>query len=900
MTIADLVALPDRRQDPLKTLAHVEFQLRVLGLLCAAAAGGPTTLTTPGSLDVWSRYVILQKDALGCESCQSAALDAADSINVEVATGASIRQMRNQVFHGGPDPENVDLEVLHGVVSANADRIAAIHAHGHIAELEPFFIQINGELAVLHDYSAGVATYWPRRGVATDITRPEVLDALQRLGLRGGDRLLESFASDIQRDLRAFAERDSIQTLVDPPEPIVVRWDLRTSDSAVRRVDRFALGADHARIWQSESGARPYKAFLADICNWELLKERLLEELEERVAAESVLSEELFPGLRRRVPNVPARVRVADGVYGNGTDVTIAQACERITEQTEIYSSYTNLITLTGEAGSGKTHSLLQFARESLSRGAEFEPLAIYISSSGTSANSLDMLLNENVVRTRIIDRHSVLALCRAGLAILVIDGFDELLGFRTYDNPLTGLKPILDELRGRGTVILSARSSYSEARLRQSLEQHAALDWRPYVTTLELLPWQSEQVREFTGRLTIEVAEVDGSPEARKLLTTPFFCLAFAAWEQSGKSSGFLQFVVENYLQRERRKLKGEGGVELFDPGVLADIFSEVAEMIARNAVPEISEEELKLAASLAVDRDLTKEEERRLISLCGMSAEWAEDENSFKFTHLAIAEQFLARQIVRLPLEQAVALLCAVPVSALCAQLIASIWQTQHGEPPVTLIRALQEAVVAAEPYDQRMPGAISLGELWARAYGAGNGLRSAQRITVEDLKLSGPGRVSLKQAHVQNLAVGPEVELVLTDSRVRQLDLSNSSGAALLGDSYEQVLEMLTQDELAVGQAQIRRVLGLADDTVDETSEIDNYFKANIAVARWPIVVASVDFAPDDNRLKWVRQYGLDAWQDFVHRMQRDGKIAFDRVNAGGRPKVRLRRTEKFDEQ
>ncbi|MFJ8685477.1 NACHT domain-containing protein [Micromonospora wenchangensis] len=901
MTIADLVAAPDRQQAPLKTLAHVEFQLRVLGLLCAAAAGGPTKLATPGSLDLWFRYITLQRSSLGCDTCQSAALDVADSINAEVATGTSIRQMRNQVFHGGPDPENVDLDALHRVVAANADQIVAIHAHGHVTRLDPFFIPISGELAALNDYSEGSATYWPRRGPATDITRREILDALQKLNPQGGDRLLENFALDIQKDLRGFAERDSIQTLVVPPQPIVARWDLRTSSGTIRRVDRFELNVDHARTWQSESGPKPYKAFLADICNWELLKERLLEELEEQIEVEGQISDELFPVLKRHVPDVPARVRVADGPFGDGSDVTITQACERITARAGIYSSYTNLITLTGEAGSGKTHSLLEFARESLSGGGEFNPLAIYISSSGTSANSLDTLLDARMARTRILDRSSVLALCRAGLAILVIDGFDELLGFRTYDNPLTGLKPILDALRGKGTLILSARSSYSEARLRQNLEHHATLDWPPYVTTLELLPWRREQLRMLTGQLPVDVPMEETSPEVRQLLTTPFFCLAFAAWARSDKPLEFLQFVVETYLQRERRKLAGQGGIELFGSGALADIFSEVAELIARSAVPEISEEDLELAASQALSRDLSKEEKRRLIALCGMSAEWAEDELSFKFTHLAIAEQFLARQVARLPLDQAVSLLFSVPISALCAQLIVSIWRTQHGGAPTELITALQDRVTTAEPYDQSLPGAISLGELWAKVHGTADGHREARRIRIEDLELVGSGRVSLEEAHIQNLAVGPGIELLLTASYIYRLDLSKSSGAALVGDSYKQVLELLTQSELAVGQPRIKHALGLTEDAADDVSEIDSYFRSSLLLARGPIIVSSREFTPEeDSRLNWVLEYGLDAWQGFVRRMQTEGKITLEKVNASGRPKVRLRATEKFHKQ
>ncbi len=106
------------------------------------------------------------------------------------------------------------------------------------------------------------------------------------------------------------------------------------------------------------------------------------------------------------------------------------------------------------------------------------------------------------------MEKTSALALCRAGLAILVIDGFDELLGFRTYDTPLAGLTSILNELRGRGTIILSAPSSYAETRLRGNLEQHDTFAWRLHVTSLELQPWKPEQLRELTSQSSIEAMD--------------------------------------------------------------------------------------------------------------------------------------------------------------------------------------------------------------------------------------------------------------------------------------------------------------------------------------------------------------------------------------------------------
>lgn len=900
LTIAELVAAPELHEMPFRALVHVEYQLRVLGLLCAAADSNPAKFSTPGSLEKWADYSRLQSEKLGCTECRTDALAVADSINVLVTADPemSIKRVRNQVCHGGPMPEGVDMAALQQVVSQNAVRIVRIYEHGHVSELAPLFRTVEGRLAALHSFSGTAATYWPRRGEAVDVADHDTVGALKKLGLQSGDRLLDEFARDIERDLKGFAERDSIYLLASPHEPIVVQWARRSSDGPVARVDRFEV-RDSARVWVTESGYQPYKAFLADVCNWQLLKKRLLEELEERIAAENQISQELFPNLAQRVPHVATRVEIADEYQGTRSDLTIAEACAEVTDDVNAYRGSTNLITLTGEAGSGKTYSLLQFARESLETGRDLEPVVIYVSSSRSGATSLEQLINDRVAGTRILERESVLALCRAGLAILVIDGFDEMLGFRTYDNPLSGLQPILDRLRNRGAVILSARSSYSEARLRKSLTEHPAKDSRHRLTTMTLQPWRREQLLDLTNHLSID-ATAEAAPEIQQLLTTPFFCLAYAAWTQAGQSTDFLRFVVDTYLQRELRKLVGQQGIPIFNQQELADVFCEVAEMSARKETPEVSEEELALAAEQALERDLTSDRKRRLIALCGMSAEWSEEELSFAFTHLAIAEHFLARQVTRVPFQQALSLLYNVAISAVCAKLIRSMWPRDHGQTIKNLIIELQTRVNEAASPELCRPAMASLGELWGRVYGTADVARTARRIVVDRLELAGSGRVTLDQAEIRHLVVGPGVTLRLTSCRVDRLDLSTAAGNPLLDNSYEQVSELLTQSELTSSQRRMRELLGLPEEPVDE-SVIEAFFMDKIASARVPIIVNDRYIPPDvDARMRWTREYGIERWRDFVKKMLKNGKLLEESVNAAGPSKFRLRASENAEEQ
>ncbi|WP_328954069.1 hypothetical protein [Kitasatospora purpeofusca] len=902
MTIADLVTAPDARQEPFEALVHVEYQLRVLGLLCAAADQRPAKFATPGSLEKWAEYSVAQSEKLGCAECRTDALAVAASIDTEVVAEPrmSIQKVRNQVCHGGPMPDAVDQEALHRLVANNAERIVRIHEHGHVTELAPFFGTFDGTLAALHSFSGTSARYWPRRGEAFDLTDRDIVDALRKLELQRGDRLLDDYARDIARDLAGFAEPDSVCTLASPPEPIVVRWERRTTVGSVERIDRFELGADHARKWLSESGPKPYKAFLADICNWPLLKERLLEKLNDQVAAEDRISQELFPNLREHVRNVPTLVRIDDDYRGTQSNLTIAEACANVAEGVHAYRGSTSLITLTGEAGAGKTHSLLQFARDSLTSPGELDPVVIYVSSSRSSATTLEKLINDSVTGTMILVLDSVLSLCRAGLAILVIDGFDEMLGFRTYDNPLSGLEGILNKLRNRGAVILSARSSYSEARLRTSLAKHPAKDSQHRLTTMELLPWRKQQLRELTADLQIDVASAEIAPEIRQLLTTPFFCLAFAAWMLSDRTTGFLQFVIDTYLQRELGKLEGKDGGPIFDQQDLSAIFCEVAEMSERKESSEVSEDELEIAAQQALERDLAKEEKRRLVALCGMSAEWSDEELSFSFTHLAVAEHFLARQVVRVPPQQALSLLTSVAISPLCAQLIASMWPQEAEMSLVALVAELQAQVLAVASTEDRLPAMASLGELWARAHGAGDVARSASRIIVDRLELSGSGVVMLDQAEVKHLVLGPEVRLRLTACRVHRLDLSQTAVNPLLGDSHEQVFELLTQGELTSSPRQIRELLGLPEAVADE-GFIGEFFREKIANSRAPIVVDRHYHAPiEDVRMRWTREFGVETWAAFAKQLVVDGELIKDRVNAAGSRKWRLRLTDTFHER
>ncbi|CAM5642666.1 hypothetical protein SVIOM342S_08131 [Streptomyces violaceorubidus] len=415
----------------------------------------------------------------------------------------------------------------------------------------------------------------------------------------------------------------------------------------------------------------------------------------------------------------------------------------------------------------------------------------------------------------------------------------------------------------------------------------------------MKLQPWRRAELLKLADHLSSE-AVTEEAPEIRQLLTTPFFCLAYIAWKQTDPSGDFLRFVVDTYLQRELSKLVDSQDAELFSQEDLSEIFCEVAEMTARSVAAEVAESDLVVAAEVALGRELDEKEQRRLVALCGMSAEWSEYELSFSFTHLAIAEHFLARQIVRVPFQQALALLSEVAISALCAQLIASMWsEVARDERLEALVAALQARVSAAQSTEECRPAMASLGELWARVHGTAENTRAVSRIMVDRLELNGSGTVTLDQAQVKRLVVGPGVTVRLIGSQIDQLDLSRTSGNPLLDDSHKYVGELFTQGGLATTPRQIRELLGLPEESVDE-SDIEAFFRDKIANSRAAIIVDRHYNPPDEDvRMKWTREHG-DRWQAFAKRLVAEGKLIEERVNAAGPQKRRLRPTESFFEE
>ncbi|ROS30651.1 NACHT domain-containing NTPase [Cellulomonas sp. PhB150] len=893
---------PAAADDVPRSLAHIEFQMRTAGLIVAGTSGTDAPLF-PGSLEKWTEYVRIRTETISCSECATRLAHIAATPEA-VGTGTiSFRTARNEVFHGGPVPPGLDISALLDAITANNRDIHQIADHHPELVAPPFFYLASSKPYILNDYDGASAKYWPAEGSAIDIRDEQVLAKLASIRPRAAVRQFESFASDIERDLRGFAENRDVRVFVDDATDgvaLVAQWSRRTSEGPEPRIDRFHLAPHGERIWWTEGNASAYRNLLKSVSNWDLLKARLAADLEETQNAQSELNSSLFEHRFVELPHLEQFVRTSADLPNGSGSPTFSAFCASIAESAYRFNGGTRLVTFTGEAGAGKTHSLLRFARTSLgdaSDGREDQgnPIVLFISSSGRAANTLDTLIESRVAETRLIDKTGVLALCRAGLLVLVIDGFDELLGFRTYDEPLKAIQPILDELRGHGTIVLSARSSYAETRISNQVAVQAAQNWPPRIDSAEILPLTEAQVISALSAVGQYEVFRESEPRLRRLISTPFFCASFASWAALNEPTEFIEFVLDSYLRREQKKLQGPEGEPLLGRSVLAATLGEVAEIAARSGSSEVSESDLQLAAEGANGAELSMPAKRRLTTLCAVSAEWSEDENSFSFAHTVVYEYFLAKQLSGKSTKQIVEFCTTVAVSPLTARL----FKEQVAIAPLTSVLSGLKTTVASlqGSIDDHIEARTSLGSIWSETAlqaSSANVVTLAGAICGGQIHAPSGASYVLEDCSVDLLVMDPGSKVEVRRCSIRHIDARGITPGTLVVDSLTIVDELMTATAFLTSDAAIRKELGLSTESNDGFSDAFGFFSRKLEASHYSsIVIDSATRLPaeDDRRSAWALTFGREAWHEFLKKSESDGRAHSTHMNTSGSPKERV---------
>lgn len=613
--------------------------------------------------------------------CETLALRFAEN-----TANRTIKEYRDYLSHGGIEPSGTELQnALTQAKQANAGAIRHyIAQRGGVARLDgllkfgagpslhPLIIEISGDLALFQSIADQCCTFHtlnrdrptiefksPKDTVVGEISKytspPPSPEDRQGISL---------FCESIRKDVQGFRESHEDFYFRGSYSPFTLEWARKTSEGHEYRIDQFRINNNNQREWRSPGGWARYTKFLKSIANWDVVVRRSLDRLTEIHDDLRKVEADQFANLSSlRMPSsISTKFAVREFLgtsFAPTKDGASVDIYEIIDESSHNSAGVPQVYFVRGEAGIGKTYNLFKASKDRATELAgdttSDNPLYLYISCSGLGLKRVEDIIDAAVVRTQNLDFNSVLALSRNGLLVLVIDGFDELVGGTGYGDAFQLLRPVLKKLGGSGTLLLSARSSYFANQYQKSLQNAAQLDGLPaHHMILELQRWSRSDVDLlFAENSHWSKYRQSLSDSDLALLGVPFFAQAFNdAMSSPGAALEFQNLrstLIDSYLARETRKLESRDGQLRVSSQELRSIFQEIAGLLYESGESSLDVEDFKLACGSALELDGFNGPNQalgdRLTVLCGMSAS-ADDSGSplFSFQHDIFFEVMLA----------------------------------------------------------------------------------------------------------------------------------------------------------------------------------------------------------------------------------------------------------------
>jgi len=733
---------------------------------------------------------------------------------------------------------------------------------------------------------------------------------------------LGKLVQDVVTDIAAYTEDYSKPSYYFGDEEnkgtLHVPWTRSTSEGNTSRLDSFRIGPDNRREWQDNNHEwKAYSEFLKNISNWQILARRmgigLANFTSERDAEESSRL-----GLSNSyVARGPALLRKHRDVPSSSSDEEEFHLMSKIDESCQKFKPSTSVYFLIGQAGLGKTELMVTLARQ---RAAEIEqhpnlmlPLYLFVSSTGRTLSSLEDAVNGALNITKVLSSQSAKALCRNGLLVLLVDGFDELLGSSGYENALGSLEPWFKELGGRGVLVASARSSYYLTQYRRSLAlaTHLNVDH----TLAELQPWTKSASEDYLKEMGVPRETLSAIKERDwKVLSVPFFAKAFAAWVSRQHNSdkaipSIYEVVVDQYLDREARKLTDPNAGSLLTPSELRLLFSEAAELMQSSRNREIEQQDLIMCAESVVGAhslDLARPGlTRRITSLCGLGVTTdSNGQNQFGFSHEVLFDCFLSLAIQnRLSgIINTTSFLSLLQTSTIN---IAVFEWLMEKKPEETLELAKKITFSVSNPQSNQVLSG-NLGALWEVILKARDGVpvtEIARGLQLENVLLSESGwkKLNLSNSTVQLLKIPScnDISIDISDSRVDYLESTPEQARRVLsGIRTAHIHSLHIGVFYGEGRIQVRKILedlGLiptTSTTATAASEIAYDILERLARRPdVPVILDRDDLTVDDQRLSWVSHLDIDEWKNFVNTLIDSGAARLESLATSGRPKVRL---------
>lgn len=296
----------------------------------------------------------------------------------------------------------------------------------------------------------------------------------------------------------------------------------------------------------------------------------------------------------------------------------------------------TQVVMVTGGAGAGKTRVLQELVLRQAERYLQgrTERLLLYVNAQGRALARLNEALATELQDLRVhLIYHSVATLVRVGLLVLVIDGFDELLGVSGYDDAFSSLSTFLEQLDGYGRLIVSARSVYYEEEfLKRAGQASASGHHRWSHIPVEIMPWNEDNrasyVDALASRHSLSGQQSDDLRKRvhrafehdRRLSEKPLFfskTVDLVRTNPEFSSDGdLLGTLIGSFLEREQaEKLLDRQQRPLLTDEWLEKVVGELAEEMWNQETRELDSNSVKEVAEYILFGTEVEESERQIV---------------------------------------------------------------------------------------------------------------------------------------------------------------------------------------------------------------------------------------------------------------------------------------------
>lgn len=303
----------------------------------------------------------------------------------------------------------------------------------------------------------------------------------------------------------------------------------------------------------------------------------------------------------------------------------------------------TNVLFITADAGVGKTSLLRSLTKQKASdyiKGAS-TTLWLYVDTQGRRLAQLDDAIAAVLDDSRAkFPYHATAPLVRVGAMVLVVDGFDELIGsVGSYDEAYSSLASFISDLGGHGCIVAAARSTYYEQEFLTRTSATLAFGSDSWLlSAIRLLDWSDTKRREYlTGEaarrgcagyeiesIVSATEEALSSADVQGVGYKPFFvsrALDILIEGELPQGSRLLDRLVAAYVNREvEQKLKSPAtNMPMLDSDQYRYLLSEIAEEMWRQETRELSNSSVReiaeiLGGAIGLQGDVLREVVERL----------------------------------------------------------------------------------------------------------------------------------------------------------------------------------------------------------------------------------------------------------------------------------------------